>query len=236
MYIDDSKDHATGACVYSALAITDATWRENFGIIKALRRSLKQSDGINITKEFHATDFVGGRGRLGDRVVYKGRRAEIFKEVLTTTASLKSVGLFNGIAASKKDEAVVFERVLNRISKTLEDHYAILFCDEGKETEYTRLCRRMAVHNPIPSAFGTWDSGETTKNIPITNILEDPVFKESSQSYFVQIADFCAYALLRKERPIASKTKYGLDKAFDLLDPILVKKATKKDPQGVLRV
>ncbi len=33
-------------------------------------------------------------------------------------------------------------------------------------------------------------------------------------------SDFCAYALLRQERPIASKTKYGLDQAFNLLEPI----------------
>ena len=43
---------------------------------------------------------------------------------------------------------------------------------------------------------------------------------------FIQLSDFCAYALLCQERPIASKTKYGLDQAFDLLKPI---------SQGVIR-
>jgi Protein of unknown function (DUF3800) len=69
-------------------------------------------------------------------------------------------------------------------------------------------------------------------NIPVELILEDPVFKVSQRSYFIQLADFCAYALLRKERPLASKTKYGLDTAFELLNPVLLTQATRYDPQG----
>ncbi|WP_456332469.1 DUF3800 domain-containing protein [Fervidibacter sacchari] len=59
--------------------------------------------------------------------------------------------------------------------------------------------------------------------------------KDSRQSYFIQLVDFCAYALLRRERPIPSKTKYGLDKAFNLLSPILVREANKDDPDGIIR-
>ena len=79
-----------------------------------------------------------------------------------------------------------------------------MICDEGKDAIYTRLVRRM----------------QTLENGAIERILEDPFFKQSDQSYFIQLSDFCAYALLRRERPIASKTKYGLDQAFNLLEPI----------------
>ena len=114
---------------------------------------------------------------------------------------------------------------------------AILVCDEGKEAAYTRLRRRMGVYNPIPSRFGTWaDTGEATRNIPIDRIIEDPFFKKSSQSYFIQMVDFCAYALLRRERPLPSKSKYGLHEAFDLLSGILVREASRKDPEGIVRL
>jgi Protein of unknown function (DUF3800) len=73
----------------------------------------------------------------------------------------------------------------------------------------------MGVFNPIPSMLGGWPEGTATRNIPTQFILEDPVFKVSQRSYFIQLADFCAYALLRKERPVATKTKCGLDVAFD---------------------
>jgi len=116
------------------------------------------------------------------------------------------------------------------------DSYAILVCDEGKDAIYTRLRRKMGVYNPIPSKQGYWeDTGVKTKNIPIDRIIEDPFFKRSDQSYFIQLVDFCAYSLLRRESPLASKSKYGLDKAFSILDPALVKEACSYDPEGIIR-
>ena len=112
---------------------------------------------------------------------------------------------------------------------------AFILCDKGKESEYTRLARKMSTFNPIPSAYGNWDSGKAIKNIPTDRIIEDIIFKDSKSSYFIQLADFCAYALLRRERPIPSKAKYGLDRAFDRLGPILNREACKSDPDGIVR-
>jgi hypothetical protein len=111
----------------------------------------------------------------------------------------------------------------------------ILICDEGKEQRYIKMARRMSVFNPIPSAFGQWEGGKNSKNIPVQSIIEDPFFKSSKASYFVQLADFCAYSLLRRERPIPSKTKYGLDQSLYILEPIMVKAACYTDKYGVVR-
>ena len=97
------------------------------------------------------------------------------------------------------------------------------------------LIRRMGVYNPIPSRYGGWPGGATTRNITTDRLLEDPIFKDSQRSYFIQLVDFCAYSLLRRENPVASKSKYGLDAAFGLLHPILLREANPRDPEGVLR-
>ena len=113
---------------------------------------------------------------------------------------------------------------------------AILICDEGDELLYTKIARKMHIYNPIPSRYGTWEeTGSDWKNIPIDRILEDPFFKNSERSYFIQLVDFCAYALLRRENPVASKSKYGLDKAFELLRSILVLEANPRDSEGIIR-
>ncbi len=94
----------------------------------------------------------------------------------------------------------------------------------------------MNVFNPIPSAYGVWaDTGDRFRNIPITRIIEDPFFKDSSQSYFLQLADFVAYSLLRRERPLPTKNKYGLNTAFPILQPILVTEANQRDAEGIIR-
>jgi hypothetical protein len=235
VYIDESRDEQI--CVFSALAIPANEWRNAFEQVRQFRRELKKSDGIYVYAELHAWKFVSGRGMIADRVVAKGHRCQIFKDALRRVANLPSARLFNAVFPKKDDERA-FERLLNRLNRTMQewDSRAILICDEGKEDAYTRMVRRMRVFNPIPSQFGVWtDTGAATKNIPIERVIEDPFFKKSQQSYFIQLADFCAYALLRRERPLPSKTRYGLDQAFSLLSSILVRQASQRDSEGIIR-
>lgn len=203
IYIDDSRDEEL--CVFSALAILADRWNPCLKKIKGFRHELKMSDGISVETEFHAWKFVSGRGQIADGVVTKGRRCQIFKQTLQMVTILPEVRLFNTVFPAKARE-LAYETLLGRINQTLQlwDSYAILICDEGNEGIYTRLVRRM----------------QTSKNKAIDRIVEDPFFKQSDQSYFIQLSDFCAYALLRQERPIESKTRYGLDQAFNLLKPI----------------
>ena len=234
VYLDDSRDEQL--CVFSGLIVPDVQWRAGFDQLRAFRRSLKATDDIFVRKELHAWKLVSGRGRISTHVVTKYRRCQIFKEALQLAVGMPGVTLINGVTSANNDE-LLFEWLANRINRTMEARgsHAMLICDEGKEASYTRLIRRMGVFNPIPSNVGVWPEGTATRNITVDRILEDPFFKVSQRSYFIQLVDFCAYALLRKERPIPSKTKYGLDTAFNILDPILLKAATRNDPQGVLR-
>jgi hypothetical protein len=63
--------------------------------------------------------------------------------------------------------------------------------------------------------------------------LKDPVFKDSAASYFIQLVDFCAYALLRMERPIPTRTSLGYDRMYQLLRPIAFKGANARDTRGL---
>lgn len=235
IYIDDSRDEQW--CVFSALAIPVDQWHEAFGQIREFRRELRRAYGIYVYKELHAWKFVSGRGNISDRVVTKGQRCGIFRDALRMGARLPGARLFNAVFPRKRDEQA-FEWLLNRINRTLKTwgSHGLLICDHGKDVAYTRLVRRMYVYNPIPSQLDRWrESGKSWENIPLDRIVEDPFFKDSAQSYFVQLVDFAAYALLRREHPIPSKSKYGLDKAFSELDSILVREARPRDPEGIIR-
>ena len=113
---------------------------------------------------------------------------------------------------------------------------AMIFADEGREQELTKVFRKMTVFNPIPSQFGTWSEG-SSKSIPLERIIEDPVFKKSHQSFFIQLADCAAFALLKRES-IATPNiqKYGIEKFFDqCLAKVCYRPATPKDPLGIVR-
>jgi len=116
--------------------------------------------------------------------------------------------------------------------QTRNSHATMIF-DEGKEAEITRLLRKMGVYNPVPVYVAP---GVTeVRNLAVDRIIEDPVFKPSNRSYFIQMADFVAYALLRREKPLASKDKYGIHECFDLLTGAVERLASPHDPMGVIR-
>lgn len=114
---------------------------------------------------------------------------------------------------------------------------ALIFADQGRETEITGAFRKMNVFNPIPSRFGKWSGATQTKNIPVERIIEDPVFKESHQSYFIQLADCVAFSLLKREvAPTLSIKKYGIHRMFEKnLAGVCFRSASPKDPFGIVR-
>jgi hypothetical protein len=114
---------------------------------------------------------------------------------------------------------------------------AVIIADEGREPDITRTLRKMSVFNPIPSRFGSWEPGVASRNIATERIIEDPVFKPSHQSYFLQLADCVAYALLKREVPPSTNVKkYEIHKMFEsALSGACFRPASPRDPLGIVR-
>ena len=108
--------------------------------------------------------------------------------------------------------------------------------DEGKERMITRMYRRLKIHNPMPSKYEKWEDAERTRNIPVENVIGGPAFRSSDGDYLLQMADFIAHVLLKqKEGPVPRVEHLGIGQAFSILDCALNRKASRRDPQGVVR-
>ena len=238
VYIDDSTDRPTN--IFSAIAIPHENWNEAFRCIKDWRIHLKNTHNIPLGYEMHATEFLSGRGSgyfLNN--LSRHKRSQIFHktfQVIEYMTAEYGLRVFN-VCTQNDNQYQAFERLLNRINRTMQawDDYAHLVCDEGKQQQYITMTRKMRVFNPIPSNSGVWGDGSVTRNIPIERILEDPQFKDSKNSYFIQAADFVAYALLRRENPTSNARKRRIHKSFDQLENCLVKACNRRDPKGIIR-
>jgi uncharacterized protein DUF3800 len=75
------------------------------------------------------------------------------------------------------------------------------------------------------------------KNIPVERVIEDPVFKQSHQSYFIQLADCVAFSLLKREvAPTPLVKKYGIHRMFERhVAAVCLRPASPKDPLGIVR-
>lgn len=116
--------------------------------------------------------------------------------------------------------------------------HVVIIADEGRQREIAKMRRKMSVINYIPSQQGNWGGGKRTKNIPLDNFVEDALFRDSSESYFIQLADCAAFALLKRETPNKSThtRQHSLDRMWDQhLRSVRFPKAAPRDPDGIVR-
>ena len=86
-----------------------------------------------------------------------------------------------------------------------EKENGIVLFDRANEKTATTHVRKL---------MGTGSSGQSIPGVHIDWIIEDPIYRVSSDSSFVQAADVVAYALKEQEFPITSRKKFNADRIF----------------------
>src|SRR5680860_27217 len=232
IYLDESMEG--NLHILSALAMPVSSWKLNLDALISARRDLKGRHGAFTSKEFHTSEFLGGRGRYSNRFLSREERAQIYREMLQRGTQLSDVALFNTVSTKKMVDRA-FERLLNRFQRNLDglNGHFFLASDAGQEYLYPKITRRLRRYNPIPNRWG-----QGFENVPISRLVEDPIFIRSDVSYFIQLVDMIAYAVLRKEQPHPSGSDlYGIGTVFEeILGEICVHQANYQDPYGIIRV
>jgi hypothetical protein len=107
----------------------------------------------------------------------------------------------------------------------------MIFPDSTDRKKLTQLLRKMRRYNPIQNQF-SYAPG--FRNISVNNIIEDPSFRDSDSSYFMQAADLVAFLLYQKVCPNKYVRSKSAQNYFNRLDPIFCKVASSKDLQGIV--
>jgi hypothetical protein len=67
-------------------------------------------------------------------------------------------------------------------------------------------------------------------------VLEDPNFRDSRHSYFIQASDLAAFLLYQHVCPSAYVKRKSAQNYITRLDPILCKAASARDPLGIVKL
>ena len=80
----------------------------------------------------------------------------------------------------------------------------IIISDKGRVSIMKKTARALQNYNPIYSNFN-----QSCYNIPIKNLIEDILEKDSKESYFIQISDFVSYVVNLYYNYYIKKRKYS---------------------------
>lgn len=232
-YIDEST--ANSKYIYTVLGVPMKQWNHIFRRLQAFRQYINKEYGIQLHKELHATKFVNGRGEFS-KIVGKFQRSEIFKLCLRTLAKESNTGLhtFSSIATSQVKS---LDRIASSINATAikNDYYALTFFDSGDNVATYKALRRMRAFNHVPSHYVNWDDDSYVKNAPISRIIADAMFIDSSTDYMIQAVDFIAYAVKTMYEPSVNAVKFNLQDSYKILDPIILKQVASENQLGIIQ-
>ena len=176
-------------------------------------------------------------------------RLAIIRAFADELASMTDINLIN-VVVDKQGKASgydVFEMawkvLIQRFENTLShrrfsgpanaDECGMILPDHTDDKKLTQLLRKMRRYNPVPNQ--TSFSGGY-RNLALGKIIEDPNFRDSGDSYFIQAADLAAFLLYQHLAPSAYMRKNAGQNYFDRLEPILCKVASSRDPRGIVRL
>jgi hypothetical protein len=113
------------------------------------------------------------------------------------------------------------------------DERGMVIPDMSEVKKITGVLRKMRRYNPVPNQP---THGAGYRNLLISNLVEDPYFKDSEHSYFIQAADLAAFLLYQSISPSSYFKKKSAQNYFRRLDPVLCKVAATADPDGIVRL
>lgn len=249
MYVDESGDPGlvgspTPIFVLSGLVFHELRWRDTLDAVHAFRKRMKQSFGLKVRDEIHAAPFINKPGALV--TIPRNNRLAILRHYVDLVASLPDISVINvivnkhgkppGYDVHERAWQALVQRFQNTVSyrnfpgPTNQDDRGIVFVDGDVSGRLVKMMRRMRRYNPIPSRFGA------ARNLPMTKIIEDPVFRDSAQSLLTQTVDVIAYMLYQQEHPNAYMRKSSARNYFRRMESVLCLKASTNDPQGIVRL
>lgn len=255
-YFDESGDDgypkmSSELFVLSSIYMQESSWKDNYEKLLQLRRELKSKYSLLVKEEFHTKEFITDKNPYHKRFSHSQRRDLIFDMCRgVSTLDMKSIIVVidkQNINRPKYDvlkNALTYniQRIENDLNFLGGDARFMIITDEGRVAAMrntTRLIQRM---NYIPSMYGG-----TPLRKDIKKLVEDPLPKNSNDSYFIQVADLLAFLMMIYSRRFICKPSIELGKRIrnvlsdadiisilDILKPILNLKASRKNPYGVV--
>ncbi|MCF7939849.1 MAG: DUF3800 domain-containing protein [Spirochaetales bacterium] len=246
VYVDESGDPGkfvgsnTKHYILSGIIVDVEDWARNLGELVLLRKSIKSEFNLSVREEIHAAELVRIKNMDSYRSIRKHDRVLMLKRIASEIPVIFRNSKIINIRIDKEkipypDEGdystIAWKRFIQRYDTYLkkEDAKGMVFADDGNETLIRNLVRKMRKYNPVPSRYSS-----NYKNVVTDNIIEDPILRDSKHSYFIQVADIITYALFQFLYPKGSLKKYGLNRIFLFLEPILLKEASSSNEFGIV--
>lgn len=245
-YVDESGDcgkydaenpQKTGTpyFILAGIVVAANKWKISLETLKAFRKKIAREAYLPYHVEFHCSEMIDPHKIKEFTSISVPDRWKLLEQYAETIGQNTAFALIT-VVINKANSALEPEEYLTTSVTKLYQAFdeflkgnssnGILFFDRANERQVNTHVRKL---------LGTGASGETIPGVRIGWVIEDPIFRISSDSMFIQSADVITYALKEKEFPQASRKKFFADRIFQKkLSPVCFKSKIA-DEDGIIR-
>jgi len=236
--------------------VHELRWKETLDDLVRFRYWIKHKYRVYLEEELHAADLITKPESLPKSLqrLKKHERLAIVRHHADQLARLGNIRLINVYVdketlGNDEDSNMVFQRawyaLFQRFENTMlrrnfpgppnEQERGIIFPDNTDAKRLRQHLSDMRLRNTL------WikksDGYHSRIDEPIRLLIEDPVCRESRESYFIQAADCAIFLFKQHIDPSSFMKKHGGNAYFRTrLKPVLCTQASKSDPFGVVRL
>lgn len=253
-YFDESGDDgypskSSDLFVLTSIYFHHSIWKENYKQLYDIRKQLKNDYGLPIKQEFHTKEFVTDKAPYHGNYDPETRKKIVFDFFkYSNFLDFKTISVIidkNNIKRPNYDvlkNALTYnvQRIENDLSYLNPDNKFMIITDEGRVGKMRATTRAIQKINFIPSLYNY-----NSYRKEIQKLIEDPLPKNSKDSYLIQLADMLCFiiSLYAKQHLCKQKMAWGkriLDvlqygdeiKLLDIVKPKLNLKANRFNEYG----
>jgi len=208
-YVDESGDvgRSGGSKTYAlgCVMVRHDAWLETFDRLINYRRHLRARHGLPVRAELKANFLLQNNGpHLSKNPLSEEARFSIYRQTmrLHSKIGLDTFGVVIDKARADKRypdrpyEDIAWEWLMQRLERraTIEGEHVLLIHDEGDASTVRTIARKAR-------RVGTAGTSTGVVSVPFKRLIDDPIPRDSRQSYFLQLADLAAYAAFRRLHP-----------------------------------
>jgi hypothetical protein len=201
-YYDESGDDgfptfASPFFIFTAIYLHHLNWKELYQIIHDFRKGITKDYGLPVKIEMHTKNFLLAKNPFKQYAYSVQDRLEIISKFCRLIAKL-NVKVINTCIVKPRikkqdykvlDKALTYsvQRIENDLRSNADERFMII-TDPGRVGKMRKTTRRIQKINFIPSKFNPIPYRQE-----IAMLIEDPLPKDSNQSYYIQLSDLISY-------------------------------------------
>jgi hypothetical protein len=252
MYVDASGDPGlfnspTRYFALTGIAVHELRWQQYLDQMIAFRQRMRSAFGLKLREEIHAAAMINSPGPLIR--ISRNDRLTILRMLADELAGMADISVLK-VVVDKQGTGppydvfvMAWKALLQRFENTMSNHNfpgpsnpderGMVSPDHTDDKKLVQLLRQMRKYNPVANQprFGIG-----YRNLLIRLIVEDPSFRESHHSLYVQAADLAAFLLYQFVCPSTYVRKKSAQNYFKRLEPVLCRVASPRDPFGIVRL